>query len=134
MGGLAAGVAGNMALNGLIQLGTGVRPQARDLLLTPGNIRRVADELAKMRGAAMKVGQLLSMEAGDYLPPDLTRILASLRENAHPMPLGQVAKVLERAWGEGWDGEFRQFSFTPLAAASSALTSESTGADRGTPV
>jgi len=37
-----------------------------------------------MRGAAMKVGQLLSMEAGDFLPPELTRILGVLREQAHP--------------------------------------------------
>ena len=40
MGSLAAGVAGTMAVNGLIQLGKGDRPTARDLLLTPGNIRR----------------------------------------------------------------------------------------------
>ena len=64
IGSLAAGVAGTMAVNGLIQLGKGDRPTARDLLLTPGNIRRIADELAKMRGAAMKVGQLISMDAG----------------------------------------------------------------------
>nr|MDJ0638803.1 AarF/ABC1/UbiB kinase family protein [Paracoccaceae bacterium] len=58
IGTLAAGVAGNMALNGLAQISRGERPAARDLLLTPGNIQRVANELAKMRGAAMKVGQL----------------------------------------------------------------------------
>jgi predicted unusual protein kinase regulating ubiquinone biosynthesis (AarF/ABC1/UbiB family) len=58
------------------------------------------------------------MEAGDFLPPELTRILAVLREHAHAMPLGQVAAVLKRSWGEDWAAHFRRFSFTPLAAAS----------------
>jgi hypothetical protein len=45
-----------------------------------------------MRGAAMKVGQLLSMDSGEILPAPLTEILASLREEAHQMPLGQVGE------------------------------------------
>jgi predicted unusual protein kinase regulating ubiquinone biosynthesis (AarF/ABC1/UbiB family) len=32
-----------------------------------------------MRGAAMKIGQLLSMEAGDILPEPLPDILSRLR-------------------------------------------------------
>jgi predicted unusual protein kinase regulating ubiquinone biosynthesis (AarF/ABC1/UbiB family) len=71
-----------------------------------------------MRGAAMKVGQLLSMDSGEILPAPLTEILASLREKAHHMPLGQVGKVLNRAWGENWTKQFHRFHFTPLAAAS----------------
>ena len=42
----------------------------------------------------MKVGQLVSMEAGELLPPEFTTILERLREDAHAMPLGQVAAVL----------------------------------------
>jgi predicted unusual protein kinase regulating ubiquinone biosynthesis (AarF/ABC1/UbiB family) len=89
-----------------------------ELLLTPGNANRLANRLSEMRGAVIKVGQLLSMEAGDYLPPEVTAVLARLREEAHPMPLGQVAEVLEQAWGEDWEKEFERFWFTPLAAAS----------------
>ncbi|MDJ0740501.1 MAG: AarF/ABC1/UbiB kinase family protein [Gammaproteobacteria bacterium] len=118
-----------MLTAGAKTVAAGDRLRANDLLLTPGNARHVADRLSKMRGAAMKVGQLLSMEAGEYLPAELTRILASLRENAHPMPLGQVAKILESAWGSGWDREFRQFSFTPLAAASIGQVHEATTKD-----
>jgi predicted unusual protein kinase regulating ubiquinone biosynthesis (AarF/ABC1/UbiB family) len=71
-----------------------------------------------MRGAAMKVGQLLSMEAGDILPDPLPDILSRLRDRAHAMPLGQVAGVLDGAWGAGWKGKFRRFHFKPVAAAS----------------
>ena len=86
LGGLAAGVAGNVALGGGRALLTGNRPQMRDLLLTPANAARITDQLAQMRGAAMKVGQLLSMEADEFLPPELADILGHLRSNAHSMP------------------------------------------------
>ena len=89
LGSLTAGVASSMALNGVKQLGQGKRPSLRNLLLTPSNIKRVSDQLAQMRGAAMKIGQLMSMDAGDVLPPELSQILVRLRDNAHPMPPAQ---------------------------------------------
>lgn len=118
IGTLATGVAGGMLAEGARQLAQGKRPRVGDLLLTPGNAKRVADQLAQLRGAAMKVGQLLSMDAGDLLPQELADILASLRADAKPMPLGQLAKVLETNWGKGWEARFQQFSFRPIAAAS----------------
>jgi predicted unusual protein kinase regulating ubiquinone biosynthesis (AarF/ABC1/UbiB family) len=118
MGSLAAGVAGTMAVNGLIRLGKGDRPTARDLLLTPGNIRRIADELAKMRGAAMKVGQLISMDAGEFLPPELAEIMSRLRAEADFMPPKQLKQVLNAELGDGWLSRFAQFDVRPIAAAS----------------
>ena len=118
LGSLATGVAGGMLAEGARQLAQGKRPRISDLLLTPANARRVADQLAQLRGAAMKVGQLISMDAGDLLPPDLAVILARLRAEAHPMPMSQLVSVLNANWGAGWEQQFEQFSFTPVAAAS----------------
>lgn len=118
MGGLALSLAGGMLAEGARRAATGQMPPMRDLLLTPDNAARLADKLSQMRGAAMKVGQLLSMEAGELLPPEFTQVLARLRENAHFMPLGQLAEVLDRHRGAGWEAHFESFSFTPLAAAS----------------
>lgn len=118
LGSLATTVAGGMIAEGARQLAKGNKPKASELLLTPANARRVADQLAQLRGAAMKVGQLMSMDAGDLLPPELTDILARLRADAKPMPLSQLAVILEENWGAGWNARFRQFSFEPLAAAS----------------
>ena len=118
LGSLATTVAGGMLAEGARQLAKGNRPKASELLLTPANAKRVADQLAQLRGAAMKVGQLMSMDAGDLLPPELTDILARLRADAKPMPLSQLAVILEENWGAGWNSRFRQFSFEPLAAAS----------------
>lgn len=118
LGSLAGGVAGNMLAEGARQFAQGKRPQMHQLLLTPANARRVADQLAQLRGAAMKVGQLLSMDAGELLPPELAEILSRLRADAIPMPMSQVVAALNANWGEGWDRHFEQFSFTPMAAAS----------------
>lgn len=118
LGWMATGVAGGMVAEGARQLARGNRPSVSDLLLTPANARRVADQLAKLRGAAMKVGQLVSMESGDLLPPALADILARLRSDARAMPKAQVAAMLEAHWGKGWAKQFKHFSFTPVAAAS----------------
>jgi predicted unusual protein kinase regulating ubiquinone biosynthesis (AarF/ABC1/UbiB family) len=77
-----------------------------ELLRTPANAHRVAEQLAQMRGAAMKVGQLLSMDAGDLLSPELSEILSRLRADARPMPMSQLVPVLAQNWGEGWERHF----------------------------
>jgi predicted unusual protein kinase regulating ubiquinone biosynthesis (AarF/ABC1/UbiB family) len=118
LGSLATGVAGGMLAEGARQIAQGNRPKARDMLLTPGNAKRITDQLAQLRGAAMKVGQLMSMDTGDLLPPEMTDILARLRSDAKSMPLSQLNKVLEESWGKGWNLKFKQFSFDPIAAAS----------------
>ncbi len=115
---LAGGVAGGMLAEGSRQLRAGKRPRARDLLLTPGNARRVADQLADMRGAAMKLGQILSMDTGDLLPRELADILARLRSDARSMPLEQLQAAMTEAYGEDWEELFYNFDYQPLAAAS----------------
>ena len=118
LGWMATGIAGGMVAEGARRLAQGQRPAVKDLLLTPANARRMADQLAKLRGAAMKVGQLVSMESADLLPPALADILGRLRSDAHAMPRAQVKRVLDAQWGTGWEKQFKHFSYTPMAAAS----------------
>ncbi|MGX9521645.1 ABC1 kinase family protein [Vibrio mediterranei] len=115
---LATRVTGAMVTEGAKQLAQGKRPVAKDLLLTPGNIKRVADQLAHLRGAAMKVGQLMSMDAGDLISPELAEILARLRSDASPMPAKQLAAVLTQELGSDWKHNFVEFNFKPIASAS----------------
>jgi len=118
MGRLAGGIFGGMLSEGAKQLAQGQRPSVNDLLLTPQNARRLAGRLSEMRGAAMKVGQLLSMDSGHLLPQEFSEVLARLRDDAHYMPLGQIGVVLNEAWGSGWQSQFERFFFNPIAAAS----------------
>ncbi|MDX1537864.1 AarF/ABC1/UbiB kinase family protein [Arsukibacterium sp.] len=115
---LAGRVAGGMLAEGARQLAQGNRPSSKSMLLTPANIKRVTDQLAHMRGAAMKMGQLLSMDSGELLPAELTELLARLRANANPMPAKQLSQVLRQELGEDWQQHFADFSFKPMAAAS----------------
>jgi predicted unusual protein kinase regulating ubiquinone biosynthesis (AarF/ABC1/UbiB family) len=117
-GRLAGGVAGGMLAEGARRLADGERPRMRDMLLTPGNVGRIADRLSHLRGAAMKLGQMISMDAGDMLPPELAEIMARLRQNAHRMPPRQLERVLAAQWGENWRKRFSRFGASPIAAAS----------------
>ena len=117
-GRMAGGVAGGMLAEGARRLAAGERPSVDELILTPGNIKRVTDRLSHLRGAAMKLGQMISMDAGDILPPELSDILAGLRDKANFMPPKQLDKVLKEEWGPDWRKQFRRFEPRPIAAAS----------------
>ncbi|WP_170002690.1 ABC1 kinase family protein [Pseudopontixanthobacter vadosimaris] len=117
-GRLAGGVAGGMMAEGARRLASGERPTLEQIMLTPGNARRLADRLGHMRGAAMKLGQMISMDAGYFLPPELAAILATLRDRADFMPARQLDGVLAKEWGKDWRRRFRRFEPRPIAAAS----------------
>lgn len=92
---------------------------ALDGALLPGvRARRLAQRLARLRGAAMKLGQLLSLESVDLLPAEFAEALAMLRASADAMPATQVRRVLGREYGKGWEARFRDFEWEPVAAAS----------------
>ncbi|MFK8018558.1 MAG: ABC1 kinase family protein [Pseudomonadales bacterium] len=116
--GLAGGLAGGMLAQGARQIRAGESLKTSDLLLTPANAKRVADQLANMRGAAMKLGQILSMDTGDFLPPEWTQVLSRLRSDADPMPIKQLEAQLVDALGDEWQEHFYNFQFQPMAAAS----------------
>jgi predicted unusual protein kinase regulating ubiquinone biosynthesis (AarF/ABC1/UbiB family) len=61
---------------------------------------------------------MISLDAGDFLPGELTNILAALRDRANHMPPAQLEQVLVREWGKGWRVGLKAFDATPLAAAS----------------
>jgi predicted unusual protein kinase regulating ubiquinone biosynthesis (AarF/ABC1/UbiB family) len=114
MGEMAAGA----AAEGVARLARGERLDLAQLMLTPGNARRLAERLSQMRGAVMKLGQLLSMDGQGVLPPHFAQLLGGLRDQAHVMPAAQLAEVLEREYGTLWHKRFRRLSFAPVAAAS----------------
>lgn len=77
----------------------------------------VTRAMGEMKGAAMKVGQVLSMMSG-VVPPEMAEGLATLQSNAPPMAYGLVQEVLEAAYGRSPGSVFRRFEREPFAAAS----------------
>jgi predicted unusual protein kinase regulating ubiquinone biosynthesis (AarF/ABC1/UbiB family) len=118
LGGMTSGILGDMAASGVRQMARGERPRLSDMLLTPATARRVTRDLGQLRGAAMKLGQMLSMDTGLVLPPEMTAIMAALRAEAPHMPPKQLQGVLNAEWGAGWYKRFARFDVRPFAAAS----------------
>lgn len=118
LGRLAGSVAGGILVDGARRLAEGERPNVRDLILTPANFGKLAERLSHLRGAAMKLGQMISMDAGDFLPVALSQILEQLRDNAYHMPDAQLHQVLKQEWGPDWHTQFEHFDTRPIAAAS----------------
>jgi predicted unusual protein kinase regulating ubiquinone biosynthesis (AarF/ABC1/UbiB family) len=113
-GDLAVGV----GLRGLIELALNRDGEMNRIRLSPERTQRFTDRLARMRGAAMKMGQIMSLDGSDLFTAESAEIMASLRDRAQPMPLGQVNQILSAELGADWDKRFRRFNFTPMAAAS----------------
>ena len=117
--GFAAGeLAVGGAIEGLRRLGQPNDPNAGSPLFTATTARRLAERLSNLRGAAMKLGQLISLQGEDVLPPEFAQALAVLRSSAAPMPREQLHRVLGREYGKGWERRFAEFNDEPIAAAS----------------
>jgi predicted unusual protein kinase regulating ubiquinone biosynthesis (AarF/ABC1/UbiB family) len=86
--------------------------------LNTGSAERLARRLSRMRGAAMKVGQMISLIDDELLPPEFADALAVLRDAADTMPEAQVRRALAKEYGLSWKTKFREFDFEPIAAAS----------------
>src|SRR5215216_7847974 len=64
----------------------------------------MVETLGRMKGAAMKIGQLASFIDTEFLPPEYRDLyqdkLATLRSTAPPMPWKKVRGVLDEEWDE----------------------------------
>lgn len=78
---------------------------------------RVAREMGQMKGALMKLGQMMSFVSDD-VPEELRAALASLQHSAPPMEFPLLRDVAERELGKPLERAFAAFDETPLAAAS----------------
>ena len=118
MGMMASQVAIGTAVEGAKQWAGGKKPGATSALLTARNAQVLAKELSKLRGAAMKLGQMLSLQGDEILPPEFTQALSSLGSQGYAMPSSQLHGVLGREYGAGWRSLFKSLDEEPLAAAS----------------
>lgn len=87
-------------------------------MLTEANVTRLVSKLSQMRGAALKIGQFLSIQDTHVLPPEIERVFRRVQDSAHYMPNWQMEKVLTTSLGPSWRTAFSTFDPTPFAAAS----------------
>ncbi|PAN30944.1 hypothetical protein PAHAL_5G385500 [Panicum hallii] len=105
-----------------VMYGAPVDKQGKQSALSPflsdQNAERVALALCRMRGAALKVGQMLSIQDESLVPPPVLAALDIVRQGADVMPRKQLNSVLDAELGTDWSSKLRSFDYEPLAAAS----------------
>lgn len=52
-----------------------------------------------MRGAALKIGQVMSTSEDSFLPPVIRDAMEKARSEADIMPVKQVVRIFEKAYG-----------------------------------
>lgn len=73
--------------------------------------------LGELKGAAMKIGQMLSTDP-ELLPPEFVDQLSQLQHSAPAMDFPTVKAAIERAFERPLDELFAEFSQQPIGAAS----------------
>ncbi|XP_065037269.1 protein ABC transporter 1, mitochondrial-like [Musa acuminata AAA Group] len=86
--------------------------------LSEKNAERLALALCRMRGAALKLGQMLSIQDESLVPAPILAALDIVRQGADVMPRKQLNDVLDAELGLDWSSKLRSFDYEPLAAAS----------------
>ena len=86
--------------------------------LSEASAEALAAGLCRMRGSALKLGQMLSMQGDEVLPPQVARALARVRAGADTMPAHQLRAQLDAQLGEDWQERLVDFQDKPIAAAS----------------
>lgn len=112
---LFAGIGLGIANDKVKQIGFGTQQQG---ILSKSNARRLVDKLSLMRGAALKVGQFLSIQDATVVPDQLRIILQQVQQQANFMPFDQTNHVLVNNLGIDWRSKFQTFESVPFAAAS----------------
>ncbi|TRY98124.1 hypothetical protein DNTS_028485 [Danionella cerebrum] len=86
--------------------------------LSEANAERIVRTLCKVRGAALKLGQMLSIQDDAFINPQLAKIFERVRQSADFMPIKQMMKALNSDLGPNWRDKLEMFEERPFAAAS----------------
>ena len=89
---------------------------------TAALVRELVDQLGQMRGAAMKIGQMLSMVEFDGVAEEeqdeLQRTLSALRDDVPPVAFADLEKLMRQEFGGPLGRVFSDFDERAFAAAS----------------
>lgn len=80
--------------------------------------KRFTDELGRLKGSYVKIGQMMALFGEHFLPPVLAQALHELEDNAQPVPWQELEPIVRAELGDKFDA--LDIDTTPIAAASLA--------------
>src|SRR5699024_5348232 len=91
--------------------------EQRDRAFYVKQAQYIADELGRLKGSVMKVGQMLSVYGQYFMPPEVTAVLSALQDDSPPVAWADLEPELTRRLGRTKRAEL-EINPQPLAAAS----------------
>ncbi len=98
-------------------LGEGDLPSQR-VLTQVAQAKEIVASLGQLKGAAMKAGQLLSMELRDVLPAEVIGILQTLQDSGKAVRFDEILEILNDELGSE---RMAQLAIEPVALASASI-------------
>ncbi|BFZ61823.1 hypothetical protein YB2330_002899 [Saitoella coloradoensis] len=96
----------------------GGKDAGTSVMLSQANMDRLVSKLTRMRGAALKLGQVISFQDAKVLPGPVREVLRRVQDAADYMPAEQLEEVMATNLGREWRDMFESFEEVPIAAAS----------------
>jgi predicted unusual protein kinase regulating ubiquinone biosynthesis (AarF/ABC1/UbiB family) len=112
---------GHLALDKLgttIDKATKKKKEVEDLHRKAMAAKEVVKSMGELKGALMKLGQMLSITEDLILPPEISQLFRELQKNAPPMRRQEIESVFQNSFSKGPDELYHRFSWEPIAAAS----------------
>ena len=100
-----------------VDRGEALVKQAQQLRVQVAQAKEIVASLGQLKGAAMKAGQLLSMELRDVLPPEVIEVLSQLQASGATVEFEEIFSILREELGAERLATL-EISPTPLASAS----------------
>ena len=92
-------------------------PLLRNIGLTENDVQSLVDLLCQVRGAALKLGQMISIQDENFISPELAAIFDRVRQTADYTPKNQLIGQLNKHLPD-WEEKFAELDLEPFAAAS----------------
>ncbi len=111
------GMASKMAIN---EIGSRLKnwEDEKDKLQSKVELAQtIVKTMSELKGASMKLGQLMSMDMGEFLPPEVIKVLENLHQNSTFLSYDKIEDILKEELGEKFS-HLKDISQIPLAAAS----------------